>query len=232
MEDERQIVAVGGVSRESAPALYRYLLDQCATPTPRVGFLPTANADSDSSLVRFYAGFSGLTCRPSHLKLFGRVSSPEQFVRDQDLILVGGGNTKSMLGLWREWGLDASLRDAWNRGTLLAGFSAGAICWFAEAVCDSWADRLVAIPALGMLPGSCCPHYDGEAERRPAFQEMLRAGEVSAGIAIDDDCAVHFRGVAPSAVLRLRPDAGAYAVAVREGSIEETALDVPTIRAS
>jgi len=229
--DRRQIIAIGGLSPRTAEPFYRYILEQSPAARPRVGFLPTATGDADATVARFYEGFSRLSCRPAHLGLFGRVSDPAAFLRDQDVLLVAGGNTRSMLGLWREWGVDAALKEAWESGTLLAGFSAGAICWFAEALCDAWADRLVAIPGLGFLPGSCCPHYDGEAERRPAYHRLVARGEMQPGLGIGDDCAVHFRGLEPATVVTASPRAAACLVTREAGAIVEAPLGVPCVRA-
>jgi dipeptidase E len=227
--DKRQIIAIGGLSPTSSSTFWRYLLQQSPSPTPRLGFLPTASADSDSYIARFYESFSRLSCIPSHLGLFGRVPDPAEFVDQQDIILVGGGNTKSMLGLWREWGLDDLLRDAWEGGTILAGFSAGAICWFAEALCDAWADRLGPTPGLGLLAGSCCPHYNGALERRPTYHRLIREGSLQPGVAIDNDCAVHFRGLEPIRVVPATAGAGAYSVIGQGGSISELPIDAPVL---
>jgi len=226
-EEQRQIIAIGGLSPRSAEPFYRYILGQSPAGRPRVGFLPTASADSDAIIVRFYEAFSRLSCRPSHLPLFGRVADPAGFVRAQDVLLVGGGNTKSMLGLWREWRLDEALREAWQAGTVLSGFSAGAICWFSEALCDAWADRLAPVPALGLLSGSCCPHYDGEVERRPTYRRLVARGEMQPGLGIGDDCAVHFTGLEPTAVVAARRGASACVVAREADGVVEKALDVP-----
>ena len=227
-DEPRQIIAIGGLSPDSAPLLFAYLVEQTGLRRPRVGFLPTASGDAESHLERFYALFGDLACEPAHLGLFGRVGEPEAFIRGQDLILVGGGNTKSMLGLWKEWQLDRLLGEAWQAGTVLAGFSAGAICWFEHALCDAWAEALRPIPGLGLLPGSCCPHFDGEPQRRPAYLEQVGSGAIPAGIAIDDDCAVHVRGTVASSIVTTRAEAGAYRVAPSAGSAEATPLELPT----
>jgi len=225
VERNRQIIALGGVSKSGGTALFNYVLEQAEATNPRIGFLPTASADSDDSIVRFYEAFTTQPCRPSHLKLFGRVRDPAAFIREQDILLVGGGNTRTMLGVWREWGLDSLLREAWESGTVVAGFSAGAICWFEEALSDAWADRLGVIAGLGFLKGSCCPHFSNEPDRRPAYHRLLRSGEISSGIGIDDDCAVHFFDASPRRVVKATAAAGAYALSARGGSILETPLE-------
>jgi len=126
------------------------------------------------------------------VSLFGIVKPGwRERLLEQDVIYVGGGNTRSMLCLWREWGVDEVLREAYNKGILLCGVSAGAICWFEQGVTDSvW--PLGVLPCLGLLPGSCCPHYDSEEERRPSFLRMTRETAILPGLALDDLCMAHF----------------------------------------
>jgi peptidase E len=230
MKPARQIIAIGGVTAPVDLALLPYVIAQARRSRPRVGFLPTASGDSDAFIVKFYEQFLRLSCELSHLKLFGRVPNLEKYIPEQDIILVSGGNTKSMLALWQGWGLDILLRQAWEAGTVLAGFSAGAICWFTEGLSDSWADRLGPLPGLDLIAGSCCPHYSNEPERRPAFQQLIARGEMRPGIGIDDGAAVHFRDSRPPAVVTVRDDANAYAIAVRDRAASETPLEGECIR--
>lgn len=223
----RQIIALGGGGFSSDPnnlALDRYVLAQVAVPEPAVAFVSTASGDADSYLVRFYAAFSGLRCRPSHLPLFRRTPELRAYLLAQDVIYVGGGNTKSMLAVWREWGLPELLREAWTSGIVLAGVSAGAICWFEQGVTDAFADQLRGLPCLGFLPGSCCPHYDGEAERRPTYHELLRRGEIAPGIAIDDGVGVHFLDTEMHQVVSSQQGATAYRVSLRDREVREDPL--------
>jgi dipeptidase E len=189
----RQIVAIGGVTSPGDRAFFPYIIAQARRDRPRVGFLPTASGDSDPFIVRFYESFAPLPCEPSHLALFRSTPDLDTYIPAQDIILVAGGNTKSMLAVWREWGLDVLLRQAWESGTILAGFSAGAICWFAEGLSDSWADRLAPVPGLELITGSCCPHYGNEPQRRPVFHELVASGVMQPGIGIDDGAALHVR---------------------------------------
>lgn len=223
----RHIIAIGGGGFTldlGNLAIDRYVLAQSGKPEPRVLYVPTASGDTDSSIARFYAAFAGLRCRPSHLPFFQRTPDLRKTLLAQDVIYVGPGNTKSMLAIWRDWGMVEVLREAWERGIVLAGTSAGSICWFEQGVTDSYADRLRAIDCLGFLPGSCCPHYDGEAERAPAFRAMLRRGEVLPGIAIDDHAAVHFRDSRLHRVVAGRPGSGAYRVWKERGRVRQQAL--------
>ncbi|HET6882798.1 MAG TPA: Type 1 glutamine amidotransferase-like domain-containing protein [Pirellulales bacterium] len=135
-----------------------------------------------------------------------------EYLVAQDIIVVWGGNTKSMLGVWREWGLPEILRRAWLRGTVLAGVSAGAICWFEQGLTDSFAGRLRPLDCLGFLPGSCCPHYDGELDRRPAYQELVRQNLLKPGVAIEDGSAVEFQDRGICRVLAPAGKVGAWTV--------------------
>jgi len=138
---------------------------------------------------------------------------------------VGGGNTKSMLAVWRDWGLPEILAEAYDAGIVLGGQSAGAICWFGQGVTDSWADRLRPLDCMGFLPGSCCPHYDGEVERRPAYHALIQAEEISPGYAIDDGVAVHFRNGRMERVVSKRSQSTAYYVSMDAGLVRERAID-------
>jgi dipeptidase E len=166
-----QIIAIGGGGflHGSEPGIEHYILEQSLSDRPRVGFIATASGDASSALVKFYSRFSPLACIPSHLGLFDRTPDLDRWFAEQDIIYAGGGNTRSMLAVWRDWGLPSLLLKAAESGTILAGISAGAICWFEHGTTDSMANILRAMPCLGFLSGSCCPHYSEELERRPTF---------------------------------------------------------------
>jgi dipeptidase E len=225
----RQIIAMGGGGFSMEPdnlVLDRYLIRQTGKRRPKVCFLPTASGDAESYCLRFYVAFTQLNCRPSTLPLFRPPTADlESFILDKDAVYVGGGNTKSMLALWREWGLDAILRKAWDNGVILTGLSAGAICWFEQGVTDSIHGPYTVLPCLGFLHGSCCPHYDGEAERRPSYHRLLAEGKISSGLALDNGAAAHFVEGRLSRVITSRPDAKAYVVEQAEGETSERALE-------
>jgi len=131
----------------------------------------------------------------------------------QDLIYVGGGNTANLLAIWRVHGLDKALREAWHAGVVLCGVSAGAICWFEEGVTDSFGQTLQALKrGLGFLPGSFCPHYDGETQRRPTFHRLVASGRLAPGFAADDGVAILFEGSKIADVVRSRRNVAAYRV--------------------
>jgi peptidase E len=129
-----------------------------------------------------------------------------------DAILVCGGNTANMLAVWRLHGFDGILREAWEAGVLLTGWSAGMICWFEAGVTDSFGPQLEGMrDGLGFLPGSACPHYDGEERRRPVYTSLVREGYPT-GIALDDGVAAHYAGTELVEVFTDRPAAGGYRV--------------------
>ena len=224
------IIAVGGGGFLTDPAnlaLEKYIVDQARKEAPRVLMIATARGDDAGYVAKFHQAFGSLGAVTRHLPFFERTPDLRSVLLSQDVIYVGGGNTKSMLAVWREWGLPDILAEAHDSGIVLGGQSAGAICWFEQGVTDSWAGRLRPLDCMGLLPGSCCPHYDGEQERRPAYHALLQRGELSSGYAIDDGVAVHFRDRRLERVVSKRPPAsGAYFVTVHRSEVEERALEV------
>ncbi len=216
----------GGFSMEPENlALDRYVLAQSGKERPNVCFVSTASGDSIDYLRRFYQSFRTLECEPSHLSVFnGPLGDWRDFVLSKDVIYVGGGNTKNLLALWREWKLDEIMREAWEQGTVLAGVSAGSICWFEEGITDSVPGPLTPLRCLGFLKGSNCPHYDGEVNRRPSYHELLNSHRIGPGLACDDGAALHYVGDELHRVVSSRPAARAYRVALENGSARETEL--------
>ena len=213
---KKQILAIGGMALPpdlDNLLLVEYFLGLTGKRKPKVAFIGTAHGDADMGRLRFYAGFSQFSCRPTHLPLFARTPRDlESFVLEQDAIYVGGGNTRSMLAVWRDWGLDVHLRRAWECGIVLGGASAGSICWFEHGITDSIAGSLTALPCLGFLSGSNCPHYDSEAQRRPTFQKLVARGTVPEGLAADDGAALHYIDGKLSSVVSSVRKAKAYRV--------------------
>ncbi len=226
---QRQIIAIGGGGfyRDSENlALEKYVIQQTGVESPRVAFVPTASGEPDHYLSSFYAAFLKLGCRPSVLTFFKRTPELRSFLLDQDVIYVGGGNTKTLLAVWRDWGVAEILREAWESGVALTGVSAGAICWFEQGLTDSFSDELRPLDCLGFLPGSCCPHYDGEAQRRPSYHKLLASGEINAGVAIEDWTGVHFIGSELHRVIASKRGARAYSMRAVYGSVQEVPLPV------
>lgn len=224
----KQIIAMGGGGFSMEPEnllLDQYILQQAKASKPKVCFLPTASGDADSYIDRYYQAFRSLSCDPSHLSLFKPSTRDlEGFLLDKDIIYVGGGNTKCMLALWREWGIDSIIRKAYESGIVLAGLSAGSICWFEEGTTDSYGEGLETIKGLGLLKGSHSPHYDGEENRRPLYHSFIEKGDLKAGYAADDGAALHFINGELSNVVSSREFASAYKVEKKDDAIQETKI--------
>ena len=207
------------------PLLDEYVLQASGVARPTVCFLPTASGDSNERIAQFYTAFNRWPCRPIHLALFRRPAELAPIIEASDILYVGGGNTRFMLAIWRACGLDRLVRQAWERGTVLAGVSAGAICWFEQGLTDS-DGPLTGLDCLGFLPGSCAPHYDGEAERRPSFQRLIGQGALPPGLALDDGAAAHFVDSERRRIVTSRPGAAAYWVSSDQVRITEESLPV------
>jgi peptidase E len=218
--ERRRILAMGGggfTMQERSPALDRLVLTLTGKPVPKICFLPTASGDGREQTTRFYERFGSWPCQPSILSLFhlgrDRVDPREQLLA-QDAIYVGGGSMRNLLAVWREHGVDATMRRAWEDGIVLAGLSAGAMCWFGGGITMSGGAAAPA-PGLGLLSGSMSVHMDGEPERMPAYREAIGAGALPPGYAVDDGAGLLFGGARLSAcvgsrlearVVRLAPD--------------------------
>jgi peptidase E len=221
MKDEANlpptIVACGGGGLGGGPEdslLDDYLLALTGKELPRACFIGTASGDATAYTLNFYSAFSSERCRPTHLNLFFRtVEDIGSLLFAQDLIYLGGGNTAAMLAIWRQHGVDVILREAWQRGIVLSGSSAGANCWFEASSTDSFGPSLSALnDGLGFLPGSFCPHYDGEVNRRPTLERFITNGDLPSGYAVDNYSAIRWTGTELSEVVSAKPTARAYRV--------------------
>jgi dipeptidase E len=197
--DPRRVLAMGGggfTMGERATALDRFVLALTEKPCPKICFLPTASGDPREQVTRFYERFGKWPCVTSTISLFhlGRDRiDPIARLLDQDAIYVGGGSMRNMLAIWREHGIDSAMRTAWERGMVLAGLSAGAMCWFEGGVSMS-GGAPEPVAGLGFIPGSMSVHLDGEIERLSTYRAAVAAGELPPGYAADDGAAVLFRG--------------------------------------
>lgn len=207
------------------PLLDEFVLELTGKPRPRVCFLPQASGDADHYIVRFYRAFASDRCEPSHLSLFRRTKCPgdlREYLLDQDLIYVGGGSITSLIGVWRAHGIDRILREAWERGIVLCGLSAGSLCWFAEGV-STFHGPPERIEGLGFLPWSNTVHYSSEPGRRDAVDRGLRDG-MPPVYAADDGAALHFVGTDVGQVVASRREARAYRIEQQHGNIVTTQL--------
>jgi dipeptidase E len=191
----------------------------------RVLYVPTAGLEDAAGTVTWFERLRGR----AEMTVLSFHPWPPSDLRGvalaHDVVIVTGGNTANMLAIWRTHGFDGVLREAWEHGIVLAGWSAGAICWFESGVTDSFGPNLAQMECLGFLPGSACPHYDGEEMRRPRYAELLRSG-MQPGIAIDDGVGVRFDGTELTEVVTSRAGATAYRVSAdREEPLEARLLE-------
>jgi dipeptidase E len=226
-----RIVAMGGLPWEDEVQrrlLEDYIFELTGKEPPRVLFVPTAVADAPDLTLWGYSAL-GDRARVSHVSFFPWPPPDLRKVAlEQDVIFVSGGNTANALAIWRTHGFDQILREAWEAGVVLTGWSAGMLCWFEAGVTDSFGPELQGMrDGLGFLSGSACPHYDGEAERRPVYTKLVAEG-FPPGLAADDCVALRFDGTELAEVVTARPGAGAYRVsAAGEVPIEARLLSGP-----
>lgn len=209
-----KLIAIGGggFTHQADPAMEDFILAQSACVRPRLGFIGAASQDDPVKISRFYARFAGLSDSLSHLLMGSNAHDASHWANNLDIIYVGGGNTVHLLKQWRQSGLDQVLMQAARQGTLLAGVSAGAVAWFDYALSDAGGQGLQPLAGLGLVAGSCCPHYSSEPARAPAFELAIAQGHLPSGLAIDDGVAVLLNQQGPQQVFSARPGAGAYRV--------------------
>ena len=211
-------MAIGGgtfLTDDPDPRLDAFILALTGRARPRVCYLGTAAGDQERGRLAFYRAMRDHDCEPTDLTFFERsVDDLSPFVEAQDVFWVGGGSTANLLALWRLHGLDVLLREAYERrGVVLCGVSAGMNCWFEGSTTDSFGSTLAPLrDGLGLLPGSACPHYDGDERRRPLFRRLVDAGELAPGWAADDHAALHFAGGEFAGAVALREGARGYRV--------------------
>jgi dipeptidase E len=217
MTMERHIVGLGGGGDTPAQmaVLHDYVLGLIGKERPRMLWVPTASADNNEYTVWFYECFSRRAEVSTLMTFPWPPENLREVVLEQDAICVSGGNTANMLAIWRVHGIDILMREAWEKGIVLWGASAGMICWFEAGVTDSFGPQLAGVDCLGFLPGSACPHYDGEDRRRPRYRELVDGG-FAEGIAADDGVALHYVGTELQEIVTCRPGTAAYRV-TRDG---------------
>jgi dipeptidase E len=226
----RNIVACGGGGWSSDTggddSVEEHILGLARRDLPRVMLLPTASGDSDWLIARFYERIGSRPCRPDHLALFR--PHPDRVAErllGQDVIYVGGGSTANLLAVWAVHEMAPLLRRAWEGGTVLAGVSAGAICWFAAGLTNSLGRGFAPVVGLGLLEGGFCPHADTDPARLVALRDLVDRGAMPPTLAVDDDAAVHVADGAPPRVVSAAPGRGARLFA--PGGVEEGLPSAP-----
>jgi len=227
------VLAVGGgmlMPRDTIPLHVSYAMELSGVREPRLCVINTATGDDPAGYVRFYDRLAGAGARVRHLALFPmpNVTDPEDLLLSQDIIFVGGGSVANMLAVWRVHGIDEILRKAWQAGIILAGSSAGGICWFEGGTTDSFGTTLRPFTdGLAMLPGSFCPHYNSEGERRPLYRRLVADGTLPGGLACDDGAAAHFTDDDLAELVADRPGAQAFRV-LPDGTGSAAEAPLPT----
>ena len=225
---KKHIVAIGGGGfgrNDSAYLIEKYILSLTGKVCPKICFLPTATGDDDTYIVRFYSTFTKLNCVPSHIEFFNRTPNIHNHIMKQDVVFVGGGNTKSMLAIWNDWGLSASLNDAYNKGVIMSGVSAGAICWFTSGITDSWDEELRLLTCLDFVKGTCCPHYDEEPSRIPFVKKMLLENKLTNCISIEGGSAIHFINGKPFKNVSFKYNKNSYNVYLKDNNVVESPFE-------
>lgn len=217
----------GGFTHDADPALEEFLLSQVPKARPRIGFVGTASEDDPVKIARFHARFASVCSSHTHLPMGADAAHARAWLDDLDLVYVGGGNTLLLIEHWRRQGIDEVMKAAARRGVLMAGVSAGANVWFEQALSDSGGNGLAPIRGIGLIQGSCCPHYGSEPQRQPSFEACIARGALADGVAIDDGVAVLFEGEGARVAFSARPRGAAYAVR-RQGT---SAVSTPIARA-
>jgi len=227
----RRILALGGHDFTSRPPdravseLMLRLATERAGRRPKICILPTASGDTSDQIGRFYASFGERPCEPSDLSLF-RLGRRPMALRDhlleQDLIYVGGGSLVNLLAVWEAHEIGAIVALAWRQGIVLAGQSAGAMCWFEAGITKS-SGKPLAAAGLGLLHGSLCVHYNNEPERRAAYLEAVSEG-MPGGYGLDDYAGLLWEGEGTPSAFTARRGARAYRVAVNGTGVVESPL--------
>jgi dipeptidase E len=222
----RRILIAGGGFNEP---FIRYMAQLTGKPRPRLCYLPTASADSQSGSISWFRSCAALNVEPHVQETF--IASPrqtkswEEVFLSMDGIVCSGGNTLNQQAIWKAQGIDVVLKQAWDKGVVLGGASAGSLCWFEEGTTDSRPKVLTTVQCLGFLKGSHSPHYDREPERRPLYQKLIGSGEMKPGYACDNDAGIYFEDNEVKRVVASRAGAKVYYVSVVNGKVVEKLMD-------
>lgn len=226
----RRILAYGGGLQQ---AFIKQVITLTGKPRPKICFLPTASADNPYGIINFYNLCRDLSVEPYSLSVWVN-SSPEQQTFEErlmsmDAIIVGGGNTLNMIAIWKAQGIDTVLQNAYRNGIVLAGGSAGSLCWFTGGYSDSRPKNLSIVNGLGFLPYSHCPHYHSELARKPLYVSAMLDGKLAPGYACDDKAGILFQNEKYSKSISLDNLSHCYYLSVKDGKINEELLPAEII---
>ena len=210
-EIEKKIIAIGGVgvTPESDESLDHFILNQLKKTKNNIGFLGTASKDDNEKVEKFYKKFDNSNSELSHFNLTSSVNGFSDWLLSKDLVYVGGGNTSFMLEIWRKNNFEQLFKIAYEKGTILSGVSAGAVCWFDWILSDSMGQGFKPLKGINILEGSCTPH-SSNIERINEFEINIKNNKLPKGIAIDDGVAVVFIDGKPTEVYSTVNNQSAY----------------------
>ena len=226
----RKILIAGG---NYSTAFIKYMAELTGKPRPKLLFLPTASADRADGILTWFKACAPLNVEPSVQESF--IASTRQDKSWSDVLLsvdgivASGGNTLNQQAIWKAQGIDVILRQAWDKGIVLGGASAGSLCWFEEGTTDSRPKELSTVQCLGFLKGSHSPHYDREPARRPLYQKLIGSGQMKPGYACDNDAGIYFENDSVKRIVATRADAKVYYVSAVDGRAVEKQLDAEMI---
>ena len=222
----RNILIAGGNFNEP---FIRYMAALTGRPRPRLCYLPTASADNPAGIIRWYQACAKLDVVPfvqeSFISSYRQNQTWEEVFLSMDGIVASGGNTLNQQAIWKAQGIDAVLRQAWDRGIVLGGASAGSLCWFEEGTTDSRPKELTVVQGLGFIKGSHSPHYDAEAQRRPTYHRLIASGQLKPGYACDNNAGIYFEDNEVKRVVATRQGAKVYYVSLVNGAVVEKVLE-------
>ncbi|MBM3907655.1 MAG: peptidase E [Gemmatimonadetes bacterium] len=207
----------------------RYMAQLTGKTRPRICYLPTAMGDHPDAKLNFYGYCAPLNVEPFVQDVFieslTQTRGWDEVLLSADAIVVSGGNTLNQQAIWRAQGIDLVLREAWERGIVLGGASAGSLCWFEEGTTDSRPKTLSVVKCLGFLPGSHSPHYDAEPGRRPLYHELVKTGYLKPGYACDNEAGLYFEGTTLKRAVAAKEGARCYYVQAIDGEVVEQVLE-------
>ena len=208
---EKKIIAIGGggFTHQSDLSLDQFVIDKLKRTNNKIGFLATASKDDEKKISLFYKRFENTKFELSHFNLTSNINGFSEWIMSKDLVYIGGGNTVFMLEIWRKNKLENIFKDAYEKGIILSGISAGAVCWFDWILSDSVGPGFNPLRGINLISGSCTPH-SSNIKRINQFESDIKNNKLPQGIAIDDGVAVVFVDGKPTEVYSSRKNHAAY----------------------
>jgi len=208
---EKKIIAIGGggFTHQLDESLDQFVIDQSKKPKNKIGFLATASKDDENKINLFYKRYQNTKSELSHFNLTSATDGFCEWILNKDIIYIGGGNTVFMLNIWKKNKLENIFKDAYEKGIILSGVSAGAVCWFDWILSDSAGPGYNPIRGINLISGSCTPH-SSNIQRIDQFELEIKNNKLPQGMAIDDGVAVVFVDGKPTEVYSSRKNHTAY----------------------